>query len=84
MLPTPPPLANARRPLAPGIAWAHFMETFSPRQNANYAFAVDVYTQLEAAGGIAPDLRNESACDEWFATLTSDLKALLKTLETAS
>ena len=27
VLPTPPPLANARRPIAPGIAWVHFMTT---------------------------------------------------------
>ena len=84
MLPTPPPLANARRLLAPGMTWAHFMETKPLRQNANYAFAVDVYCQLEAAGGIAPDLRNKSACDEWFTTLASDLKALIKTLEPAN
>jgi hypothetical protein len=60
------------------------METKPLRQNANYAFAVDVYNQLEAAGGIAPDLRDESACDQWFATLANDLKALLKALEASN
>ena len=48
MLRAPPLLANARQPLAPGMAWAHFM----PSVNFSLGYANDQLIQI-----CCPDIR---------------------------